>query len=108
VNSLAAAVLDAFATTPARSSACGSWSALSRRRGPRRTGTRSRSLATELDVSEKVVRNAIARSELQAVKRGARWYIERDAVERWLGTAAERPAGGPLRNAFAAYGRRAA
>jgi hypothetical protein len=29
------------------------------------------------------VRNAIARGELRAVKRGARWYIATDAVEAW-------------------------
>jgi excisionase family DNA binding protein len=40
-------------------------------------------LAAALGVTERVVRNAIARGELPAVKRGARWYIATDAVEAW-------------------------
>ncbi|MBI5104313.1 MAG: helix-turn-helix domain-containing protein [Solirubrobacterales bacterium] len=40
-------------------------------------------LAAALAVSQRVVRNAIARGELCAVKRGARWYIAADAVEAW-------------------------
>jgi excisionase family DNA binding protein len=40
-------------------------------------------LATALGVTERVVRNAIARGELRAVKRGARWYVPADAVEAW-------------------------
>ena len=40
-------------------------------------------LATTLGVSPRVVRNAITRGELQAVKRGGRWLIAPDAVEAW-------------------------
>jgi excisionase family DNA binding protein len=40
-------------------------------------------LAAALGVTERVVRNAIARGELRAVKRGSRWYIATDAVEAW-------------------------
>jgi excisionase family DNA binding protein len=40
-------------------------------------------LAAALAVSQRVVRNAIARGELAAVKRGARWYIAADAVDAW-------------------------
>lgn len=46
------------------------------------------SLAAELGVSAKAVRCAIARHELQAVKRGSRWIISADAVSEWA-TAAE-------------------
>jgi len=46
-------------------------------------------LATALDVSERVVRNAIARGELRAVKRGSRWYIAPDAVEAWTHDGAD-------------------
>lgn len=108
MNALAAAVLDALREDPG---------ALARLR--ELVGAQSapaagahwytvRSLADELGVSDKVVRNAIARGELRAAKRGARWYIERDAVETWLGASTERAGGGPLRKAFAAYDRRGA
>jgi excisionase family DNA binding protein len=40
-------------------------------------------LAAALGVTERVVRNAIARGELRAVKRGARWLIATDAVDTW-------------------------
>jgi excisionase family DNA binding protein len=46
-------------------------------------------LATALGVTERVVRNAIARGELCAVKRGSRWYIAIDAVEAWTHPAAD-------------------
>ena len=41
------------------------------------------SLAAELGVSAKAIRCAIARRELQAVKRGSRWIISADAVGEW-------------------------
>jgi excisionase family DNA binding protein len=41
------------------------------------------SLAAELGVSAKAIRCAIARHELQAVKRGSRWIISADAVGEW-------------------------
>jgi excisionase family DNA binding protein len=41
------------------------------------------SLAAELGVSQKTIRCAIARRELAAVKRGARWLISADAVRDW-------------------------
>jgi hypothetical protein len=41
------------------------------------------SLAAELGVSAKAIGCAIARRELQAVKRGARWIISADAVGEW-------------------------
>jgi excisionase family DNA binding protein len=40
-------------------------------------------LAEALGVSSKVVRNAIARGELPAVKRGGRWYVAAGAVAAW-------------------------
>jgi excisionase family DNA binding protein len=46
-------------------------------------------LAATLGVSERVVRNAIARGELLAVKRGSRWYIPTGAVEAWTHPAAD-------------------
>jgi excisionase family DNA binding protein len=46
-------------------------------------------LAASLGVTERVVRNAIARGELRAVKRGARWYIATDAVEAWTHDGAD-------------------
>ncbi len=47
------------------------------------------SLAAELGVSPKTIRCAIARRELAAVKRGARWLISADAVRDWA-TPSER------------------
>jgi excisionase family DNA binding protein len=41
------------------------------------------SLAAGLGVSQKTIRCAIARRELAAVKRGARWLISADAVHDW-------------------------
>ena len=41
------------------------------------------SLAEAVGVTPKVVRNAIARGELAAVKRGGRWIVSADAVEAW-------------------------
>lgn len=40
-------------------------------------------LAAVLGVSQRVVRNAIWRGELEAVRRGSRWVIAADAVEAW-------------------------
>ena len=48
-------------------------------------------LAAALEVTERVVRNAIARGELRAVKRGSRWYIASDAVEAWTHPAVDVP-----------------
>jgi excisionase family DNA binding protein len=42
------------------------------------------SLAAELGISQKAIRCAIARHELVAVKRGARWLISADAVREWV------------------------
>jgi len=41
------------------------------------------SLADVLKVSPKVIRGAITREELDAVKRGGRWIISADAVRAW-------------------------
>jgi excisionase family DNA binding protein len=41
------------------------------------------SLAAELGVSPKAIRCAIARGELNGVKRGSRWIIPADAVNEW-------------------------
>jgi excisionase family DNA binding protein len=41
------------------------------------------SLAATLGFSPKAVRNAIARGELTAVKRGGRWIISDEEVARW-------------------------
>ncbi len=46
-------------------------------------------LATTLGVTERVVRNAIVRGELRAVKRGSRWYIATDAVDAWTHPAGD-------------------
>jgi excisionase family DNA binding protein len=40
-------------------------------------------LADAIGVTAKVVRNAIARGELAAVKRGGRWIVSADAVDDW-------------------------
>ena len=48
------------------------------------------SLAIELGVSQKAIRCAIARRELSAVKRGARWIISADAVRAWAAASDER------------------
>ena len=49
------------------------------------------SLAAEIGVSPKAIRCAIARGELQAVKRGARWIISAQAVDQWTSTPRSRP-----------------
>lgn len=41
------------------------------------------SLAAVLAVTPRVVRNAVARGELRAVKRGGRWLMPADAVMEW-------------------------
>lgn len=50
------------------------------------------SLATELGVSEKAIRCAIARRELSAVKRGSRWIISAEAVCAWAAPSEARRA----------------
>jgi excisionase family DNA binding protein len=61
------------------------------------------SLAAVLDVSERVVRGAIARGELQAAKRGGRYLITAGAVREWAavepGGNSEHPARAQLRRA---------
>jgi len=56
-----------------------------------------------LGVSPRVVRNAIARHELDAVKRGARWLIPADAVQRWTH---DQPSEGSRRRPRSSEGRR--
>jgi excisionase family DNA binding protein len=46
-------------------------------------------LAATLDVTAKVIRKAIARGELPAVKRGRRWIISGDAVRTWAAGGAD-------------------
>jgi excisionase family DNA binding protein len=48
------------------------------------------SLASELGVSQKAIRCAIARRELPAVKRGSRWIISADAVRAWATASDQR------------------
>ncbi len=107
MNALAAAVLDALREDP-RALACLRELVGVPAPSSETTWYTVRTLASELGVSEKVVRNAIARGELEAVKRGGRWYVDRDAVGRWLGRDRAGGGRGPLRRAFAAYDRRAA
>ncbi len=47
-------------------------------------------LAGELGRSERSIRAAIARGELEAVKRGRGWLVTSDAVERWASASAPR------------------
>ena len=47
------------------------------------------SLAATLKVPARVIRNAIARGELPAVKRRRRWIISGDAVRAWTAGAAD-------------------
>ncbi|MHB8657306.1 MAG: helix-turn-helix domain-containing protein [Solirubrobacteraceae bacterium] len=49
------------------------------------------SLAAELGVSQKTIRCAIARRELPAVKRGARWLICAESVREWATPSEARP-----------------
>jgi excisionase family DNA binding protein len=49
------------------------------------------SLAAELGVSQKTIRSAIARRELAAVKRGARWLISAESVREWATPSAAQP-----------------
>jgi excisionase family DNA binding protein len=55
------------------------------------------SLASELDVSQKAIRCAIARRELAAVKRGSRWIISADAVLAWATASDQRCRGARVR-----------
>jgi hypothetical protein len=57
------------------------------------------SLVAELGVSAEAVRCAIARHELQAVKRGSRWIISADAVSEWASAAETHRATGRRRPA---------
>jgi|tagenome__1003787_1003787.scaffolds.fasta_scaffold20852173_2 excisionase family DNA binding protein len=50
-------------------------------------------LAEAIGVTAKVVRNAIARGELAAVKRGGRWIVSADAVEEWASPGERKPDG---------------
>jgi excisionase family DNA binding protein len=65
------------------------------------------SLAEALHVSARVVRGAIVRGELAAVKRGGRYIIAASAVDDWVNAAADRRRSvngrrhGPLRAAIA-------
>jgi len=52
-------------------------------------------LAQALGVTCRVVRNAIARGELPAVKRGARWYVTAEAVAAWTTAETALPARRP-------------
>ena len=49
------------------------------------------SLAEAVGISAKVVRGAIARGELDAVKRGGRWIIPAEAVDAWAHPRRSRP-----------------
>jgi excisionase family DNA binding protein len=51
------------------------------------------SLAGELGLSERVIRAAIHRGELDAAKRGRTYLITRDAVEAWAAPGADRQRG---------------
>ncbi len=59
------------------------------------------SLAAKLGVSHKAIRCAIARHELSAVKRGARWIISAEAVREWATPSEARPRPGYKRLATA-------
>ena len=54
--------------------------------GPEPPAYTAESLAAAIGLSPKSIRNAIARGELQAVKRAGRWIIPADAVNAWLET----------------------
>jgi excisionase family DNA binding protein len=54
-----------------------------------------RTLAAELGRSERSIRAAIARGELQAVKRGRGWVIGADAVAAWAHAESSAPARRP-------------
>ena len=54
-------------------------------------------LAAELGRTERSIRAAIARGELQAVKRGRGWVISADAVAAWSQPPRSRDGGGPRR-----------
>jgi excisionase family DNA binding protein len=68
-------------------------------------------LAAELGRTPRAIRAAIARGELDAVKRGRGWVIPADAVERWAATGGPRgpraraprraPGRGPMGRALA-------
>jgi excisionase family DNA binding protein len=72
-------------------------------------------LASALGVTDRVIRNAIARGELRAVKRGARWYIAPGAVDAWTNAGLASPRARhlsqhrhPLTSTFAQLDERAA
>jgi excisionase family DNA binding protein len=108
VNPIVAAVLDALRDDPEAVEILRDVLAIPvQQEAPPRWRT-VRGFAAELGVSEKVIRNAIARGELQAVKRGGRWFISSEASDRWLTAKTETAARGSLRTAFEAYDRRRA
>lgn len=54
-------------------------------------------LAAELGISPRAVRAAVARGDLDAVKRAGRWIIPASSVECWANTGAQKPVKAPLR-----------
>lgn len=71
------------------------------------------SLAAAVGLSPKSVRNAIARGDLAAVKRGGRWIVSSAAAERWSEPEADqryskrgrRPSREPMADALARFTR---
>ena len=82
VHPLARAVLEALASD-ARALAELRRLVADDERSPEAPAYTADGLAKVLGVSSKVVRNAISRGELHAVKRGGRWYVAADAVAVW-------------------------
>lgn len=80
-RTLADVVVDALASTPG---ALGRLRGLVEPRHPVQPAAYTvSSLAVTIGVSAKSIRNAIARGELRAAKRGGRWIISGDAVAEW-------------------------
>jgi excisionase family DNA binding protein len=57
-------------------------------------------LAAELGRSERSIRGAIARGELDAVRRGRGWVISAEAVTEWAANGSRGSGPGPARRAL--------
>jgi hypothetical protein len=107
VDELLPAILDALTRRPALVAR------LRELLGERPAAYTVESLAAAVGISPKAVRNAIARGDLAAVKRGGRWIVSAAAADRWSEPGADqryskrgmRASGEPMADALARFTR---